>query len=71
MVDGAALEKRKSLSYPVPPDTILCRLVGNSSSVCIWQCHPVLLGAKQFGGKMVAKQRPHRTHGLLLIVRKV
>ena len=58
MVHGAALEKRKPLSYPVPPDTILCRLVGDSSSVCIWLYHPVLLGAKQYGGKMVAKLMP-------------
>jgi len=36
---------------------ILSFPVADSSSVCIWLCHPVLLAAKQYGGKMVAKQR--------------
>ena len=43
------------MCQPVLSDTILCRLVGDSNSVCIWLYHPVLLGAKQYGGKMVAK----------------
>ena len=55
MVDGAALEKRQWLSLLVPSDTISCHLVYTRGRVYIWQCHPVPLGAKQYGGKMSAK----------------
>jgi hypothetical protein len=41
VVYGTALEKRQWL----------CRPLSGVSSIYIWLCHPVLLGAKQFVGK--------------------
>ena len=42
----------------MPPDTILCRPVRGKTGFCICLCYPVLLGAKQFVGKMSAKLVP-------------
>ena len=53
MVYGDGLEKRHWLSHPVPPDTVLYRLAGDTDSVYIWLCHPVLLGANQYVSKML------------------
>ena len=57
MVYGTALEKREWLFHLVPPDTILCCPAHGETDFCIWQCHPVPLGTKQFVGKMSAKCR--------------
>ena len=59
MVDGAALEKRQAECHPVPPDTISCRPARGEIDFCIWRCQPVLWGAKQFVGKMLAKMEGH------------
>ncbi len=58
MVYGAALEKRQWACHLVPLDTTYCYLVKAKNDFCIWLCHPVLGDAKQFVGKMSAKQRP-------------
>jgi hypothetical protein len=55
VVYGGGLEIRERLSHPSLLDTILCCPVGRIRAICIWLCHPVPLGAKQFVGKMSAK----------------
>jgi len=57
VVYGAALEKRQWACHLVPLDTTYCYLVKAKNDFCIWLCHPVLGDAKQFVGKMSAKQR--------------
>jgi len=43
------------ICHLLPSDSVTPRLVWRQATVCIWLCHPVLGGAKQFVGKKSAK----------------
>ncbi len=57
MVYGDGLEKRQYEWHVVPSDTILHVPVRDETDFCMWRCHPISLGAKQFVGKMLTKSQ--------------